>query len=158
MGWWSNLTHIFQRGRYTTNQSWHAQVLFSYMNKSNIFVFALRLFCYVYARWVPWKLPWVQWGMVQNWVAIWYTGHILVLHISYIYIHTHYNDRYINQQIYVCIIMHTFCKFKLHNYGQSTLRTQWAMASSSRTQSYPPITRSTYIMSGNCNYDIYIYI
>lgn len=26
------------------------QVLFSYMNKSNIFVFALRLFCYVYAR------------------------------------------------------------------------------------------------------------
>ena len=26
------------------------QVLFSYMNKSNIFVFSLRLFCYVYAR------------------------------------------------------------------------------------------------------------
>ena len=85
-----------------------------------------------------------------------YWAYIGFTHIIYIY--THYNDRYINQQIYVCIIMHTFCKFKLHNYGQSTLRTQWAMASSSRTQSYPPITRSTYIMSGNCNYDIYIYI
>ena len=28
----------------------HGKVLFSYMNKSNIFVFSLRLFCYVYAR------------------------------------------------------------------------------------------------------------
>ena len=28
----------------------HWKVLFSYMNKSNIFVFSLRLFCYVYAR------------------------------------------------------------------------------------------------------------
>jgi hypothetical protein len=48
-----------------------------------------------------------------------YWAYIGFTHIIYIY--THYSDRYINQQIYVCIIMHTFCKFKLHNYGQSTL-------------------------------------
>lgn len=60
------------------------QVLFSYMNKSNIFVFSLRLFCYVYARladlgggWERWRDPIllehqlfkVNWGcFIDSWI------------------------------------------------------------------------------------------